>query len=54
MSDTKPNMAEKTESKNRRDVLKKAGRFAAVTAPAVTLMLAATAKPKKAMAISVS
>ena len=35
---------------NRRAVLKKAGRFVAVTAPAVTLLLAATAKPKKAQA----
>jgi hypothetical protein len=37
----------------RRAVLKKAGRFVAVSAPAVTLLLAATAKSKKAMAISV-
>ena len=51
MSDTKPTAAEKTESKNRRDVLKTAGRFVAVSAPAVTLLLAATAKPKNALAI---
>ncbi len=36
---------------SRRAVLRKAGRFVAVTAPAVTLLLAATAKPKKAMAV---
>jgi hypothetical protein len=35
---------------SRRAVLKRAGRFVAVTAPAVTLLLAATAKPKKAQA----
>ena len=38
---------------DRRAVLKKAGRFVAVSAPAVTLLLAATAKPKKAMALSI-
>jgi hypothetical protein len=35
---------------NRRAVLKKAGRFVAVSAPAITLLLAASAKPKKAWA----
>ena len=35
----------------RRATLRKLGRFAAVTAPAVTLLLAATLKPKKAAAI---
>lgn len=38
---------------NRRTVLKRAGRFVAVTAPAVTLLLAATGKPKKAQAYTV-
>jgi hypothetical protein len=33
-------------------LLKKVGRFAAVAAPTVTLLLAAAAKPKKAMAVS--
>ncbi len=37
----------------RRPVLKKLGRFAAVTAPAVTLLLAAETKPTKAVASSV-
>jgi hypothetical protein len=36
----------------RRALLKKIGRFAAVTAPTVTLLLTATAKPKKAVAVS--
>jgi hypothetical protein len=36
----------------RRQILKRLGRFAAVTAPAVTLLLAATAKPREALAIS--
>jgi hypothetical protein len=35
----------------RRAILKKLGRFAAVSAPAVTLLLAATLKPKKAAAL---
>jgi hypothetical protein len=52
MADTTSNPTESIESKNRRDVLKKAGRFVAVTAPAVTLLLAATAKPQKAAAAS--
>ena len=39
-------------SEERRAALKKLGRFAAVTAPAVTLLLAATTKPKKAVAVS--
>ena len=38
---------------NRRAVLKKAGRFAAVSAPAVTLLLAAMGKPMKAQAYTV-
>jgi hypothetical protein len=40
------------KSAERRALLKKVGRFAAVTAPAVTLLLAAMAKPKKALAVS--
>ena len=36
----------------RRPVLKRLGRFAAVTAPAVTLLLAAQGKPSKAVAAS--
>ncbi len=48
-----PVTPEDTKRKNRREVLKKAGRFVAVTAPAVTLLLAATTKPKKAWAVYV-
>jgi hypothetical protein len=52
MSDTKtPTQAESAKVESRRAVLRKAGRFAAVSAPAVTLLLAATAKPKNAMAL---
>jgi hypothetical protein len=36
----------------RRAILRKAGRFVAVTAPAVTLLLAASEKPAKAAPIS--
>ena len=50
---TKPEeSARKTARTERRTVLKKVGRFAAVTAPAVTLILAATVKSKKAVAVS--
>lgn len=37
-----------TETKSRREALKKIARFGAVSAPAVTLMLAASGKPAKA------
>jgi len=37
----------------RREALKRLGRYAAVSAPAVTLLLAALGKPTKAVAISV-
>jgi hypothetical protein len=40
-------------SASRRAALKKLGRYAAVSAPTVTVLLAATAKPKKAVAASV-
>jgi len=36
----------------RRSVLRRLGRFAAVTGPAVTLLLAVTTKPNKAVASS--
>ena len=51
---TKPEVtaADANSAVERRALLKKVGRFAAVTAPTVTLLLAATAKPKKAMAVS--
>jgi hypothetical protein len=38
----------------RRRVLKRLGRFAAVTGPAITLLLAVTTKPKQAKAASVT
>ncbi len=41
-------------TRQRRALLKKLGRFAAVSAPAVTLLLAATAKPGTARAASCS
>jgi hypothetical protein len=41
---------ESAREETRRTVLKKAGRFVAVSAPAVTLLLAAMGKPKKAQA----
>ena len=40
------------ETASRRTALKKLGRFAAVSAPTVTVLLAATAKPKTAIAAS--
>ena len=39
-------------ARRRRAMLKKASRFAAVSAPAMTLLLAAGLKPKKAAAVS--
>ena len=47
MSDVKT--PETVESKTRRETLKKAARFVAVSAPAVTLLLAASSKPAKAV-----
>jgi hypothetical protein len=44
--------AEAMTAKERRAALKKLGRFAAVTAPAVTLLLAAQLKPTQAQGIS--
>ena len=43
-----------TDAESRRAVMKKIGRYAAITAPAVTLLLAASTKPAKAVPISVS
>ena len=39
-------------AESRRALLKKVGRYAAVSAPAVTLLLAASTKPAKAIPIS--
>jgi len=47
MSEVKPTAGESREP--RRALLKKVGRFAAVTAPAITLLLAASTKPAKAV-----
>ena len=44
MSEVKP-----SEIESRRALLKKVGRYAAVSAPAVTLLLAASTKPAKAI-----
>jgi hypothetical protein len=52
-SDRPPETTFETKPANeRRAVLKTIGRFAAVTAPAVTLLLAAQAKPAKAVTFS--
>jgi hypothetical protein len=40
------------QAATRRVALKKLGRYAAVSAPAVTMLLSATTKPKKAVAAS--
>ena len=42
-----------TGGQERRSMLRKLGRFAAVTGPAVTLLLAVTTKPNKAVATSI-
>jgi hypothetical protein len=41
-----------TGGRERRSMLRRLGRFAAVTGPAVTLLLAVTTKPNKAVATS--
>ena len=43
-------LAERNKAEARRGILKRLGRFAGVTAPSVTLLLAAAAKPDKAQA----
>ena len=54
--DSKPTIQEAPDQpdsgQQRRTVLRKLGRFAAVTGPAVTLLLAATTKPNRAVASS--
>ncbi len=42
------------ENSSRRETLKRAARFAAVSAPAITLLLAASSKPAKAAPFSVA
>ena len=48
---TSQDAPEATEAKSRREALKKIARFTAVTAPAVTLLLAASSKPARAAPI---
>jgi hypothetical protein len=50
---SKPDKDQKPEIASRRVALKKFGKYVAVSAPTVTVLLAATAKPKKAIAASV-
>ena len=55
MSDVKPQEAQQaTEARSRREALKRIARYGAVSAPAITLMLAASSKPAKAAPISAS
>jgi hypothetical protein len=49
---TDPDEARADIADDRRQVLKALGRFAVVTAPAVTLLLAADAKPARATVFS--
>ena len=51
MSEGKSQEAQKT-TRSRREALKKIARYGAVSAPAITLMLAASSKPAKAAPIS--
>ncbi len=44
--------AEQAAVQKRREALKRIGRYAAVSAPAVTLLLAALGKPNKAVAVT--
>jgi len=50
---SKSDKDQKPEAASRRAALKKLGKYAAVSAPTVTVLLAATARPKKAVAASV-
>jgi hypothetical protein len=45
-------LARMDKARNRREALKKLGRFATVTAPTVTLLLAAQTKPSQAVPTS--
>lgn len=45
-------LAKQDQAEARRTLLKRLGRFAGVTAPSVTLLLAAAAKPDRAQAAS--
>jgi hypothetical protein len=52
MSKPEQNPSAKNETATRRAALKKLGKYAAVSAPAVTVLLSAAAKPNKAVAAS--
>jgi hypothetical protein len=49
MSDMKSKELAADEANSRREALKRIARFSAVSAPLVTLMLAASSKPAKAL-----
>ena len=50
MSDAKTKDLASDEASTRREAMKRVARFCAVSAPAVTLVLAASSKPAKAVA----
>jgi hypothetical protein len=50
MSEEKPDRKDSREATPRRRALKRIARYGAVSAPAIALLLAASAKPKKAWA----
>lgn len=51
-TEASPNDGPSGEEQERREVLKKLGRFASVTAPAVAVILAVDGKPSRAVAAS--
>jgi hypothetical protein len=53
-NDRKPRLSRLERNKQRRALLKKLGRFGVVTAPTVTLLLAAQTKPGQALPPSAS
>jgi hypothetical protein len=52
MSKTDKDLKDSGKEASRRATLKKLGKYAAVSAPAVTVLLAASAKPARAFPIS--
>ena len=52
MSKKLEELKDKDEGASRRTALRKLGKYAAVSAPAVTMLLATTTKPKVAVAVS--
>lgn len=53
MSKIEHDLKDNCETASRRTALKRLGKYAAVSAPAVTVLLAATTKPNHAVAASV-